>query len=521
MLSTMRLDATFEAQLRRDIVDEEVTDVWRVYGDQLSERGDVRGQLIALEAQLVRLDDDDDDDDDDGGPLWQERQQLIAEHKSSWLGEAAASALVESKDQVYVSMTWRFGYLQKLRMSMTYNSRPEDLEALCAVLLDSDAARFLARFICQPTRGADLVHAVRVIAARARPFRALELMAHNRPAEEIAVGVEDCLALCAALPELRFLALHGDLSLATLQHDQLESLVLGGIDAIAGLGAPCSHPVSLPALHRLDMSVLAGGWGGRYGDRTVAPERLAGLLSDPGLGELRELDLSRNNKGSGPAPFLGGSESWVYRPPVLDAIAGLGLRSLRLPTPCAAEPGSGGLMGEAMVAALSRAAPQLADIEDVRIPRFYDHYAAFSSERMQRILPSLSIDDVMPHRPAAAVHGREVLDIGDAEGKSVWVGWKSLMELVEGYYGRLAPDHRATVDALVEAFEGIHYYDDDDEGLPLEAEVAREPLRAAMEAMGLTEEFAELLLSNRLLEMYRLLRDSTCERVSIEKVWGW
>jgi uncharacterized protein (TIGR02996 family) len=73
-----------------------------VYGDWLSERGDPRGELIAVQAKLREKPGDRD--------LETQEAKLLGENRETWLGDLAAKE--GPKDLV---VTWRLGFLDSVR----------------------------------------------------------------------------------------------------------------------------------------------------------------------------------------------------------------------------------------------------------------------------------------------------------------------------------------------------------------------------------------------------------------------
>jgi uncharacterized protein (TIGR02996 family) len=102
-------------------------DAYAVYGDWLSEQGDPRGELVAIQLKRVERPDD---------PTLIERQtKLLADHAKVWLGELAE--LDSVKD---LSVTWRHGFVSAVQLGPPLNKHatskldfPGTLEKLFAL----------------------------------------------------------------------------------------------------------------------------------------------------------------------------------------------------------------------------------------------------------------------------------------------------------------------------------------------------------------------------------------------------
>ncbi|HEU0030664.1 MAG TPA: TIGR02996 domain-containing protein [Kofleriaceae bacterium] len=75
---------------------------YAVYGDWLSERGDPRGELVAVQLRLAESDD---------AALREREAKLLADHAGDWLGELAP--LQAGKE---FAVTWRYGFLHSVRV---------------------------------------------------------------------------------------------------------------------------------------------------------------------------------------------------------------------------------------------------------------------------------------------------------------------------------------------------------------------------------------------------------------------
>ncbi|MCA9673059.1 MAG: hypothetical protein KC503_46020 [Myxococcales bacterium] len=483
-----------------------------MFGDQLADAGDPRGELIAIEQRLAARDDDDGADiDDETRALWKRRHALVEANQARWLGDEVAAALALPGRELGRVLTWRYGYLERLSLWFSYETDKESFEQARArmtrqvgALLDCDAARFLRSFACSVSEQGHIDDLVQVIARTPRAVTALELSCWAREVDQPAVGTARCDALAHALPALRQLKLHGARMLQTLRHAALETLQLDRADALDGLlednnDIARDDAPELPALSHLDLALRNSPYYTPV-DATQPP-RLVTLLCNPAMPALRSIDLSRNDDCSEP----------LYQPELLAALAERRPETLLLPTP----------LGEHAADALRAQAGALSRIAKLSMPRLYTHASAVSEDALREMLPALQIEAVLPHRPSWAVRGREVLEVNSGDkSECVWVGFASLMELIEEHWPALGAPQRAAVDGLIAAYEEIDYYDEGD-GRPLRAELRRAPLRAAFEAMGLDDEAAPYWLNGRIVEMYKVLCDERHDTIDIEKVWGW
>jgi uncharacterized protein (TIGR02996 family) len=105
---------------------------WLVYGDWLTDHGDPRGELVAVQAQRAERRDD---------PLLAAKElKLMRDHGTAWLGEMAA---LEDKD---FACTWRFGFLDSVRFGPPVDRHAKskvDFAKLYAQLVTLESATFL------------------------------------------------------------------------------------------------------------------------------------------------------------------------------------------------------------------------------------------------------------------------------------------------------------------------------------------------------------------------------------------
>jgi uncharacterized protein (TIGR02996 family) len=107
---------------------------WLVYGDWLTEHGDPRGELIAVQAQRAERPDD---------PLLAAKElKLITDHAAAWLGDLAP---LTNED---FACTWRFGFLASVRFGppveeYATSASDKKFPELYGKLMALDSARFL------------------------------------------------------------------------------------------------------------------------------------------------------------------------------------------------------------------------------------------------------------------------------------------------------------------------------------------------------------------------------------------
>jgi uncharacterized protein (TIGR02996 family) len=212
-----------EARIAANLEDR---DAYLVYGDWLSERGDPRGELIALQAKP---------NPDDAT---KEREQaLLAANRDAWLGELAK---LDPKKELHV--TWRWGFIDAVRLGPeldSYDTAKIEFADTYAKVLQLPGIQFLRSltfgakdFDDYPTSWSDCIEALQEHGVPP----ALQKLAFSRG------GYWDISST-----EL------GDLSLAYPQLAKLRELSIE-------LGAMELGVMDLPALQKLE--IVTGGLAG-------------------------------------------------------------------------------------------------------------------------------------------------------------------------------------------------------------------------------------------------------------------
>lgn len=242
---------------------------YRVYSDWLQSRGDPRGELIAVQAELSRL-----------RELERASAALMREHREHFLGPLAQWQWDAGSP---ITATWELGFIHRLSASLLVDSMSERaLADLLGRVLDHGSARFIRGvhvFCSYPAQLAPVL-AVLSRGKRSASLRALHLgetdLMLARKSELPAIGnVEPILA---AYPRLREVVLNGRARLGRVRLPRANRLVLADCDegAVTSLlAAEWSHLEVLElALARDDSGT--GQLLGALGD-VLTPARLPRL----------------------------------------------------------------------------------------------------------------------------------------------------------------------------------------------------------------------------------------------------
>ncbi len=273
------------------------TSAYLVYGDWLSERGDPRGELVALQVRLSAK--------EDAGQRARERE-LLGEHGGQWLGALAELGGDDAE------VVWRNGFVHRVRLGPDLDEHatseqdfPELIRALCTL----PAARLLDELIIgsidyddYPTSWEPCVDALAESDVPAR-LRRLEF---NRGGYWD-ISSTELGNLEPAYPKLRNLeALRielGAMELGTVDLPRLRSLetVTGGmtVDNLESIGA-AQWP------HLETMSLYLGEEGGDYGG-DVSADNVMDFLARVSAPKLRHLGLCNSNHADELAQRLAGS----------------------------------------------------------------------------------------------------------------------------------------------------------------------------------------------------------------------
>jgi uncharacterized protein (TIGR02996 family) len=95
-------------------------DAYAVYGDWLSERGDPRGELIAVQLGL--------DKNPDDARLREREKALLDANRGVWLADVPFPELRRKGEETHVEVKWRWGFLDKVRIGPTESHATAELD---------------------------------------------------------------------------------------------------------------------------------------------------------------------------------------------------------------------------------------------------------------------------------------------------------------------------------------------------------------------------------------------------------
>jgi uncharacterized protein (TIGR02996 family) len=251
-----------EAQLEAALAAAWDRDTLAVYADYLVERGDPRGELIAIDLQLEQ----------------RSTPELVVRRASlltAWLGR-----MVPSDPHVpWIGDSFRLGFVEDLVL----DGADPDAATRLATMLASPLAPYLK---CVTVRG-DLEHVastVRMLAReRHRWLVELRLECHTSIEDGEVLDAACGEALIAATPRLARLEVSGSRVLATFPHPALRQLRVSGSHALPAM----FDDDSLATVTELDYAFAAPSLYVEM--REIPPLVMAGL---------RRLDLSRNDSSN-------------------------------------------------------------------------------------------------------------------------------------------------------------------------------------------------------------------------------
>lgn len=274
-----------EAQLRAGLDRGVDRDIVVVYGDQLQELGDPRGELITIDLEIEQS--------GTTPALSRRRAELI----ESWLGTQRPNGAI------------RYGFLE-------LDATSADPVEQVRLAFNSKAARF-TRSITAVGPPKLLRETIGAIAEAPRPFLARVTL--RMWSEKDTPAMPATTSFTLATPHLKSLEIDARKLFGRFGHPSIQRLRLSGFDAI-------SMPLELPALVELDLALHC-----HLATTRTAP--LDDVLDRIGAGmpNLRSLDLSRNEPGYLDPHTLGGDT------PLFQLLHRLGCRDqlekLTLPTP--------------------------------------------------------------------------------------------------------------------------------------------------------------------------------------------
>jgi uncharacterized protein (TIGR02996 family) len=259
-------------------------DAYAVYGDWLSEHGDPRGELVAVQLKLAEA----------PTPELREREtKLLAEHAATWLGELAS---LPAKD---FAVTWRFGFLDTARVGPPiddYKTSTIDFPGTIATLVALPGATFLRELVITgkdyddyPTSWEDSVAA---IAEHGVPSGLVRLEFNRGGFWDISsTELGDLSPAYPKLARLRELVIElGAMELGAIDLPELRKLEL----VTGGLRRENVASIRTAALPKLESLLLCiGEPGGDYGC-TVQLDDLGWILAGEGIPGVRHLGLANS-----------------------------------------------------------------------------------------------------------------------------------------------------------------------------------------------------------------------------------
>jgi uncharacterized protein (TIGR02996 family) len=304
---------------------------WAVYGDWLHERGDPRGELIALEQQIRQ---------EGARPALKARIEAIVDaHHREWLGPRTLGAMRSEGSAIGLDVA--HGFVTGARVAFTHGWGGVAPEILLAEILAQPSARFLVRLALGLFEVSDNRYgeALQVIAA-AGPLHTLrELVVGDTRSDEVEISwteIGDLSPALGAAPRLQALRAHGGgIRLdGGLAHERLERLVL----ETGALPAPTAWEVArarCPSLTSLELWFGSPSYGAdaavddldalwvtdglprldRLGLRNAAfaDALAAAVVQAPLAARVRELDLSMGTLGDrGAEALLAGADRLAH-----------------------------------------------------------------------------------------------------------------------------------------------------------------------------------------------------------------
>jgi uncharacterized protein (TIGR02996 family) len=278
---------TINAELEaRILANPDDLSAYLVYGDWLSERGDPRGELIAVQAKLKETPGD--------AALTATEAKLIANNARAWLGDLAGK---EDKD---LAVKWRLGFLDSVRFGPPvdeYGASDLDFPSAIGTLMGLPGTAFVRELVVgskesddYPTSWQDCIDA---LAEHGVP-KALTRLEFNRggfwdiSSTELG-SLEKLYPHLAGLHELEIEM--GSMNLGAIALPALRSLeiVTGGLTAanLESIGT-----ASWPNLERLSLCI--GATDNEYGC-DVQLEDAMKLLGRGCFGRVRHLGLANTN----------------------------------------------------------------------------------------------------------------------------------------------------------------------------------------------------------------------------------
>lgn len=270
----------------RILADRNDLSAYLVYSDWLSERGDPRGELIAVQAKLKETPND--------AALKASEAKLLADNGKDWLGALAG------KGDDDVAVTWRLGFVDSIRLGPPLDDHatselvsPETLEMLVQLPGIALLRELIVGSIEYDDYPTSWDACVEVLAEQGVPA-GLERLEFNRGGmwDISSTELGDLSKLYPRLAKLRELKIEmGSMELGVIDLPALRSLeiVTGGLKKT---NLDSIRNASWPSLERLSLCI--GESQNDYGC-DVELEDVSKLLAEANLPHVRHLGLANSN----------------------------------------------------------------------------------------------------------------------------------------------------------------------------------------------------------------------------------
>ena len=270
----------------RILADPDDLSAYLVYGDWLAERGDPRGELIAVQAKLKETPAD--------ATLQEREKKLLADNANTWLGDLAG------KDEKDLAIRWRLGFIDSVRFGPAldaYEWSSLDFAEALGTALALPGAHFIRELVFGSQESDDYPaswqNCIDALVEHGVP-KALRRLEFVRGGywDISSTELGDLSALYPLLASLRELAIEmGAMQLGSMVLPSLRSLeiVTGGLTR-ANLESIAS--AKWPNLERL--SLCLGETDNDYGC-DVQLDDVKMLLEKGDFGRLRHLGLANTN----------------------------------------------------------------------------------------------------------------------------------------------------------------------------------------------------------------------------------
>ncbi len=225
-------------------------DAWQAYGEWLSEQGDARGELIALELS--------------GGS---ERVSAFQQaHQEEWAGEKLTKmidALNEEGEEgeQCLKIEWQYSFIKNFRVQNTYDVMEPSTADMIRTVMKSPAGKFVQEITVGVTEGAmdgeNFYHDILQTLSKFGKLKAVrKVFIGDFDSEECEISWSELgngSKLLPVMPNLKSLHLRGgEIEIPNFAHAKLEELILetGGLPA-AAVKSLCK--ADLPELKKLQV----------------------------------------------------------------------------------------------------------------------------------------------------------------------------------------------------------------------------------------------------------------------------